>query len=209
MKKDKTYVGIMHLHEDVSEKKLKEEMKEFVGVIKQLPPVRSRVKRQEREREVYKFEIIEKKDKDVLFIAEVEAGTYIRKLIHDLGLKIGGAHMTALRRTKAGIFSESENFVNLYDLEKAVEDYKKGDEKKLREILIPGEAINKIMPAIQIKKESVQRLLTGSPILTSFLKEKKAIKQGFIAAFSDERFIGVYEVRNEGEVIAVPKFVFN
>jgi len=210
MKKDKTYVGIMHLHEDISEKKLKEEMKKFLGKITQLPPVRSRVKRQERERQVSRFEIIEKKDKDVLFISEVEAGTYIRKLIHDLGLRIGGAHMTALRRTKAGIFSESDSgFVNLYDLEKAVDEYKKGKEESLRKILIPGEIVSKIMSVVQVKKEFLQRLHTGSPLLSSFIKEKEKIVSDNIAVFSDDKLIGVYEVRNAADVVAVPKFVFN
>ena len=55
------------------------------------------------------FEIIEKDGKDVLFRAEVQGGTYIRKLIDDLGKELGvGAHMLELRRTKAGIFSEED-----------------------------------------------------------------------------------------------------
>ena len=60
MKKDKEYVGIMKLHKDVEEKKLKEEIVNFTGKIIQKPPVRSRVKRVERERKIYSFEILEK-----------------------------------------------------------------------------------------------------------------------------------------------------
>src|SRR3989338_8837485 len=114
MKKNKTYVGIMRLHEDISEGELKEKMKDFVGKITQMPPVRSSVKRAEREREVYAFNLLEKDGKDVLFEASVEAGTYIRTLVHDLGKKIGGAHMLELRRTSAGIFGEEES-ISLYD----------------------------------------------------------------------------------------------
>jgi len=47
--------------------------------------VKSRVKRQEREREIKKFDLIEKDGQDILFRAEVQGGTYIRKLIDDLG----------------------------------------------------------------------------------------------------------------------------
>lgn len=209
MHKDKTYVGVMHLHSDISEEELKKEMEKFTGKIMQKPPVKSRVKREERERTVKRFEILEKDGRDVLFIAEVEAGTYIRKLVADLGLKIGGAHMTELRRTKAGIFSENDKeFVNLYEFEKAVEDYKKGDEKKLREILIPGEIITEILPVVQVKKESVKQLLTGKPIFKQDIIGKLPEEERFVV-FSGEKFIEVARKVNEGEIIARPEFVFN
>src|SRR3990167_9432482 len=85
MHRNKTYVGIMHLHEEVDRKTLEKQLKKFIGKITQLPPVRSRVKRQERQREIHTFKILEIQGKDVLFETEVQAGTYIRKLIHDLG----------------------------------------------------------------------------------------------------------------------------
>ncbi len=107
LRKDKTYVGIMRLHEDVSDKRLREEMEKFVGTITQVPPVRSRVKREPREREVYSWEMLGRDGKDIHFRASVEAGTYIRKLIDDMGDGIGGAHMLKLRRTRAGISSSS------------------------------------------------------------------------------------------------------
>ncbi len=208
MKKDKIYVGIMHLHSEVGKEKLGKEMKKFVGKIKQLPPVKSRVKREEREREVRKFGILEIEGRDVLFIAEVEAGTYIRKLCSDLGEKIGGAHMTELRRIKASMFSEEdESFVNLYDIEKAVEEYKKGKEEKLREILIPAEIISKILPVVQANKKSVRPLLTGKPIFKKDIKGKE-IPEKF-AVFQENRFIEVARKVSEEDIIARPEFVFN
>ncbi|MCH8003639.1 MAG: hypothetical protein IH934_03320 [Nanoarchaeota archaeon] len=81
LKSGKEYIGIMHLHKDVGETKLKETIKRnFTGKIKQIPPLKSSVKRVKREREIYYFDILEKDDKDVLFIVGCEAGTYIRKL---------------------------------------------------------------------------------------------------------------------------------
>src|SRR3989344_7620689 len=132
MHRNKVYVGIMRLHEDIDIKKLKSEMEKFLGKIKQLPPKKSRVKRAIREREIVKFEILEKEGKDVLFLADVQEGTYIRKLCSDLGENIGGAHLLELRRIKAGLFNEEDkSFVNLYDFEKAVGEYKEGSEEKL------------------------------------------------------------------------------
>ena len=209
MHKNKTYVGIMRLHKEIEKEKLESEIKNFLGKIKQTPPIKSRVKRVERERTVYSWNILEINGKDILFEAEVEAGTYIRKLISDLGEKIGGAHMLELRRTKAGIFSETdENFVNLYELEKAVEDLKNGNEANLRGILISGEdAIKKVMPAVQVREESIKKLHNGSPIFREFLDSELPESKRF-AVFCNERFIGVYKSGKEGNILARPEFVF-
>jgi len=208
MHKDKTYIGVMHLHKDIKPKIIQKIIdEEFTGIIKQTPPRRSKVKRQEREREVKKFEILEKKDKDILFLAEVQAGTYIRKLISDIGEKIGGAHMTELRRTKAGIFSEEDkNFADLYKIKEALEEYEKGNEEKLREILIPGEIIGEILPVVEIKEEAVEKLLTGKPIFDDDLKIKEDIPEKF-AVFSGNIFIEVARKTNEPGILARPEFV--
>ncbi|MBI2629575.1 RNA-guided pseudouridylation complex pseudouridine synthase subunit Cbf5 [Candidatus Pacearchaeota archaeon] len=213
MKKDKTYVGVMKLHKDIEEEKLKEEIKKFIGKIIQLPPVKSRVKREEREREVYSWEILEfdKEKRNVLFKVECEAGTYVRKLISDLGDKIGGAHMAELRRTDAGIFSETDsNFTNLYELEKAIEEYKNGDEEKLRKMIIPGEIISEILPVIFVKKDNLKSLLTGKPIFKQDLEEDVKIENGKDACvFCKERFIGVYKKVQQGDIIFKAEFVLN
>src|SRR3989344_1297000 len=112
----KEYAGEMHIHKGISSGALKNAVNEFTGKINQLPPVRSAVKRQLRERNIYYFEINEMDDKDALFVVGCQAGTYIRKLVSDLGKKLGtGAHMAELRRTKAGPFNES-SLVTLQEL---------------------------------------------------------------------------------------------
>ena len=210
---DKEYIGIMRIHEEKSIKEIQEIInKKFLGKIKQTPPVKSRVKRQEREREIKKFEILEQNGKDFLFVAEVEGGTYIRKLIDDLGKEIGvGAHMLELRRIRAGIFSEMDsNFINLYDFEKAVDLYlKEKDEKPLRNILIPAEEIlKKVFPVVEIKKECIKNLLTGKPALeNNIVNQKKFNKNERIIIFCEDKFIGIYNVVNENKVFAKPEFV--
>ncbi len=210
MHKDKEYVGVMRLHSDISETELKKEMKKFVGKIIQMPPVRSRVKRAEREREIKRFEIIEKDEKDVLFIAEVQAGTYIRKLCSDLGEKIGGAHMLELRRIKAGDFTE-EKIYNLYDFVKAIEAWKNGKEETLREMCVSGEeTLEKIMPSVQIKKESLKQLLTGKPLMKNDVVGKiNSNKEGNFVAYQEDKFIAVMKKVDEGDIIARPEFVLN
>jgi len=207
MKKKKTYVGVMRIHKEISEEKLKEEMAKFVGKIMQLPPVKSRVKRQEREREIYSWDLLEydKEKKEGLFECEVEAGTYIRKLISDFGLRVGGAHMLELRRTRAGIFSENDpGFINLYDLEKI-----KDNEEELRKMLIPGEIISKILPVVQIKKNDLRRILTGKPIMKEDLLDELSVEEGDVVVFCNNKFIGVYKRVNERGMLLKPKFVKN
>lgn len=210
---DKEYIGIMRIHSEISVEEIKKKIKEkFLGKIKQLPPVKSRVKRQERQREIKSFEILEKDGLDILFKVECEGGTYIRKLVHDLGEFLGiGAHMLELRRTRAGLFEEYDKeypCVNLYDFEKAVEEYLKGDEKSLRKIIIPGEVVSRLYPVLFVKKDCVDLLLHGSPLFYKFLKKFDKDKNlDKFCAFDDHSFVGVYKVTNEDEIFARPEFV--
>jgi H/ACA ribonucleoprotein complex subunit 4 len=176
MHHDKTYVGKMILHKEISEIKLKEAIKKFTGKINQLPPRKSRVKRVVREREVKSFEILDfnEKNKTAEFMCEVQAGTYIRKLIDDLGKSLGiGCQMTELRRTRAGLFSSSDKeFVKIEDVEKALEEFKTGKtecEEKLRNMLIPAEIILELIPSIEIDKKWLYKLTHGSPIFDEML----------------------------------------
>ncbi len=80
LKAGKEYVGVMHLHKETPEEKINKTVQEFTGRIKQLPPIKSAVKRQLRERNIYYFKVLEMNEKDILFKVGCEAGTYIRKL---------------------------------------------------------------------------------------------------------------------------------
>jgi H/ACA ribonucleoprotein complex subunit 4 len=206
---DKEYVGIMRIHEDKDMKDIQKVIdKKFIGKILQTPPIKSRVKRQEREREIKKFELLEQEGKDIVFRADVEGGTYIRKLISDLGdeMKIG-AHMLELRRVRAGIFKE-DNAVDLYEFEKAVKEYESGNDKPLKEMIIPAEIVSEVYKPIQIKKTSMSRIFHGSPIHNGDLEKPVKIKTGkTISIFSGNRFIGMFKVLNTKNIFAKSKFV--
>ena len=170
LKSGKEYIGIMHLHKDVSEQELADAVKKFIGKIRQMPPLKSAVKRQERTREVYFFEIIERDRKDVLFTTGVEAGTYIRKLIHDMGKKLGGAHMAELRRTKAGAFTE-KSIVTLQDLADAFYYYKNGSDKFLRHCIQPIETAVVHLPKIWVLDSTIHTLVHGVDLKTPGLSK--------------------------------------
>src|SRR3989338_3420228 len=97
----KEYVALMYIHKPIEEEKIRKALNEFIGKIRQKPPVKSAVRRVERTREIYYLEVIEIDGQNILFKIGCQAGTYIRKYIHDFGKRLGtGAHMAQLRRTK-------------------------------------------------------------------------------------------------------------
>lgn len=180
----KEYHCVMHLHKDVEEAKVREVMNSFVGKIKQLPPIKSAVKRQERYRKIYYIEILDFKENDVLFKVGSQAGTYIRKLCHDMGVKLGvGAHMAQLRRTKAGPFVEAESF-SLNDLADALWFYKnEGNDKFLRKIILPVERAVAHLPKVWVLDSTVDPICHGSDLkVPGIAKVESEIQVGEIVA---------------------------
>jgi len=118
-KLDKEYVGEAKLHKPMNRAAVEKVIKKyFLGKIKQTPPKRSRVKRQERERTIHSFKILTFEKRKFTFLVSCEAGTYIRKLIDDLGRKLKcGAHMSKLKRTKHGPFTE-KHMISIKNLKK-------------------------------------------------------------------------------------------
>lgn len=177
MHRDKVYVGKMQIHKNITKKQLEKVMKEFTGVIKQLPPRISRVKRVVREREVKEFKLLKfDEEKGIAeFYSEVQAGTYIRKLCSDLGEKLGvGAQMIELRRTRAGLFTDKDKeFITIDKFKELISEYKKGNKEVLREFLIPAEIITELMPCIEVKEEFLDKLKHGSPIFDEMLVNDK------------------------------------
>ena len=176
----KEYVCIMHLHKDIDEEVLREGVSKFIGKIKQLPPIKSAIKRQLRTREIYGLEIIEINERDVLFKVKCQAGTYIRKLCHDIGQELGtGAHMAELRRTQAGPFSEEDNLVTLNDLADAYHFYKKEkDDKFLRYCLQPIENTLKHLSKCWIFDTTIKSLTHGRDLAIPGISKLESFKKG-------------------------------
>jgi H/ACA ribonucleoprotein complex subunit 4 len=161
----KEYIALMHLHKPTEDYKIYQVMKEFIGKIKQLPPVKSAVKRQWRERKVYYMDILSiKNNQDVLFRVGCEAGTYIRKLIHDIGQKLEcGAHMQELRRSKVAAITEEENLATLQDLKDAYHFWKEdNNEEPLRKLIMPVEKAVDHIPKVWIFDSTIDTLCHGA-----------------------------------------------
>jgi H/ACA ribonucleoprotein complex subunit 4 len=160
----KEYICLMKLHTQVPEKELKSVFREFKGEIYQKPSIISAVKRETRVRNIYYLELLEVEDKNVLFRVGCEAGTYIRKLCHDMGMAMGtGAHMQELRRTKSGPFREDETMITLHDLKDAYVEWKEnGNEAMLRKVVLPMERALMHLPKLVIRDNAVDALCHGA-----------------------------------------------
>ncbi|MCX8202203.1 MAG: RNA-guided pseudouridylation complex pseudouridine synthase subunit Cbf5 [Candidatus Micrarchaeota archaeon] len=140
LNKEKEYVGVMLLHKQVEERKVRDAFEKFKGELIQLPPVKSAVARKPRKRTIHELEVLEIDGRSVLFRAKVEAGTYIRKLVHDIGKDLGvGANMADLRRTAVMEIKERDS-VTLHELAEAVWLFKnENDDRLLRNFVYPIE----------------------------------------------------------------------
>lgn len=159
----KEYIGIMRLHKTIDEKTVINKCKSFVGDIYQIPPLRSAVKRVKRKRQIYYFQIIQIKDKDVLFRVGCEAGTYIRTLCVDIGKKLGcGAHLAELRRTRVGNIKEKDS-VTLQDIKDAYIFWKEEkDDTEIRAKIQPMYKLLDHLPKIIIRDSAVDALCHGA-----------------------------------------------
>jgi len=118
---------------NVTKQQIIDVIKNFVGVIEQVPPMYSAIKvggrklcdlarkgieveRKSRTVEIYEINIIDVKEKHFTIDVKCSKGTYIRTLGNDIGEKLGcGAVMTKLVRTQSSIF-KIEDSVKLEDL---------------------------------------------------------------------------------------------
>jgi H/ACA ribonucleoprotein complex subunit 4 len=154
----------MRLHSQIPQNKVEKILDEFQGPLYQRPPVRSSVKRRLRTRTIYYNNFMEMNERNVLFKVGCEAGTYIRKLCHDIGEALGcGAHMQELRRTRVGPFTEDKSLVTLHDISYLFNQWQETkDENLLRKFVYPMEKALQLMPKINIRDSAVDALCHGA-----------------------------------------------
>lgn len=160
----KEYICVTRLHSNIPKKHVKAILEEFTGTLYQRPPLRASVKRRLRKRKIYHLNLLEIQDRDVLFHVACEAGTYIRKLSHDIGEVLGcGAHMRELRRTRSGPFTEDESLVTLHDVAYLHAEWKETeDESQLQRFIQPMERALECIPKMIIRDSAVDAICHGA-----------------------------------------------
>ncbi len=179
-------------------------LERFVGDIEQLPPMYSALKREgkplyeyaragiEVERSARPVRIHSLSLRGISgggFDIEVACskGTYIRTLAIDIGRALGcGAHLSALRRTRIGVFDIAQA-VSLAELE--------ASEPAARDAFVkPVDTLVGHLPQVVLDAEQTRLMLNGH-MLNGIDSPK-----GLVRLYGGERFIGLGEVRDTGEV---------
>jgi tRNA pseudouridine55 synthase len=120
------------------------------------------------------------------------AGTYIRVLAEEIGRRLGlPAHLSALRRTRAGSFT-IERAVTLGQLEERARDWSS--------LLIPAEAALPELPVLHLTAEDARRARHGMGVRVSQAAAaawQEAERVRMVSEADGLIAVGVYEARTE------------
>jgi len=146
---------------------------------------------------IFQLELTEQRESELDLTVECSKGTYIRSLVEDIGKSMGcGAHVSMLRRFKAGHFS-LDQAVTLERLEAC-----DGDNAVLDAFLLPVDALLPNLPRIFVNSALGSSILHGQAVrippseITGlcrlYTEDEKAP--------GSEVFAGVVTVSSDGEV---------
>ncbi len=118
--------------------------------------------------EVFEFDIVDFVNGRARFRALVSPGTYIRSLAHDLGRELGvGAHLSALRRTRAGEFAIADAH--------SLEGLEQMGEGRLGALVHPRRLLPE-MPAVTVTDEIAAYIRNGRAVNLSDYSGAKLVK---------------------------------
>ncbi len=193
----KEYCALARFHSLPSGERLEEVAAMFRGEIYQRPPQRSSVLRQTRTRTIHALDILERRERLALMRVSCEAGTYVRKLIYDMGEMLGpGASMIELRRTRVGHFGEDDGLVTMHELAEACAVWRDGgDPSRLMRIVRPVEVALSGIKAVVVRDSAVSALCHGAQLaIPGILRVSHGLDKG--------EMVGVYTQKGEAVALA-------
>lgn len=124
---------------------------------------------------------------------ECSKGTYVRSLAEDMGQVLGcGAHVIALRRTRAGPFS-IEDCVSMAALEALKQNEQEAD---MDALLLPADAALGSIPLVKLSESGGFYMQQGQPV-----QVPNAPCSGMVRiALETGEFLGVGEILDDGRV---------
>lgn len=185
----------------------------FRGEIDQLPPMYSAVKhagerlyklarqgveveRQPRRIQIFALDLVDVALPEIELDVHCSKGTYVRTLAEDIGRELDcGGHVSALRRTGVGPFSETAvDFVTLDQLRALAEQ--EGAAPRLDGLLLPLESALGHWPAVRLSADAAFYLQQGQAVLVP-----QAPTEGLVRLYDvSQRFLGVGEILDDGKV---------
>jgi tRNA pseudouridine55 synthase len=181
---------------------------QFSGVIRQKPPAYSALKvsgvpsyrlaragtmteHEERPVTIHRIELLEYRDPLVRFSVRCSKGTYVRTLCADIGERLGmGAHLTALVRTRAGMF-RLDNARSLEQIESVVSG---GDPASL--MISLREALG-AMPEVMVEGSDIARIAHGNTVALSAATHRTDAAPVVRIVNQDGNLVAVARVRGE------------
>ncbi len=194
----------------ITERHIRDALEGFRGEIAQLPPMYSAIKHkgerlydiarrgEEVEREprviqIHELELVACDLPEFELKVVCSKGTYVRTLAEDIGEKLGcGAHVSGLRRTGVGPYSEADMHT-LEEIETQAEE--RDGFVGLDAKLLPMDSALSAWPEIVLNKDMAFYIRQGQPVLVP-----KAPLEGWVRLYSGDAFLGVGEVQDDGRI---------
>lgn len=183
---------------------------QFRGVIEQIPPMYSALKkdgqplyklaragltvdRPARTVTISELELLSFEGTQARIRVACSKGTYIRSLVEDIGAVLGcGAHVAQLRRAEAGPF-DLTHAVTLEELERAHEE---GGAEALDAFMIAVDSGLQDWPIVRLTEHSSFFWLNGQPV-----RAQNTPLDGLTRVYNhNDEFIGVGEIDDDGMV---------
>lgn len=180
--------------------KLQKELKSFIGLSKQTPPMFSalkyngqplyklaregvKIERQEREIDISKLILLNYSKNIIKIEVTCSKGTYIRTLAEDIANKLGmDGYLIELRRTKIGKLNINEAF--------SIENISTLSSDKRKSCIKPTEVLVDRYPKLSLLDSEVDFIKNGQPI-----KLKKKLNTEIYTLFTKSKvFIGLGEI---------------
>ena len=113
-------------------------------------------------------------------------GVYVRTLMHDIGALVGcGGHMSALARTRSGVFT-AEEAIPLAELT-SVEEHLKPLDYPIGHI-----------PLVRVSTDEIARVRNGNPLWPQLLLEAPQKHTGIVRVYIGEEFAGMGAFTEDG-----------
>jgi tRNA pseudouridine55 synthase len=195
--------------EPLSRERVATALRQFIGTIRQIPPMHSALKRggqplyklarkgieverAPREVTVHDLRLLRLEGEYLECELRCSKGTYVRTLATDLGEALGcGAHITALRRTAVEPY-DAARMVTLDILRERAEQ----GLVALDQLLLPVDSAAMAWPAIRVQGDAAFYLRQGQPVLVP-----RAPPRGWVRLYQGEQlFLGIGEILDDGRV---------
>ncbi len=190
-------------------------IRDFMGVIDQVPPMYSALKfqgkalyeyaragveieRKVRQVTIHRIDLLAFDGETAVMDVACSKGTYIRTLAADIGERLGcGAYLTDLRRTTTAGF-RLEQTVTLEQLEALDESGRDG-------LLLPADILVSHLPRVVVDEADFHRMTHGQPAAVdpekAVQRDEKAATISRLRLYAEDgRFFGLGEIRADGRL---------